>query len=76
MEALHDLNANVVIVGSTAGKFGEAMHADYAASKSALMYGFLRSLKNEIVQIAPRGRANCVAPGYERGCIDSHFKVG
>eukprot|EP00808_Paulinella_micropora_P013072 g73640.t1 len=54
----------VVLVGSTAGKFGEACHADYAASKSALMYGFNRSLKNELVQLAPRARVNVVAPGW------------
>ena len=29
-----------------------------------MMYGLLLSLKNEIVKIAPRGRANCVAPGW------------
>lgn len=57
-------NASVVLVGSTAGKFGEAGHIDYASSKSALMYGFMRSLKNEIVKIAPRGRVNCVNPGW------------
>ena len=28
------------------------------------MYGLLLSLKNEIVKIAPRARANCVAPGW------------
>lgn len=28
------------------------------------MYGFTLSLKNEIVKIAPRGRVNCVAPGW------------
>lgn len=28
------------------------------------MYGFLLSLKNEIVKIAPKGRVNCVAPGW------------
>jgi len=61
---LTNFNASVVIVGSTAGKFGEAYHADYSASKSALMYGFLRSLKNEIVKIVPLARANCVAPGW------------
>jgi 3-oxoacyl-[acyl-carrier protein] reductase len=55
---------NIVIVGSTAGIFGEAGHADYAASKSALLGGFLRSLKNEIVRIAPLGRVNAVAPGW------------
>jgi len=65
-QALQELNANIVIISSTAAKFGEAGHADYAASKSALSYGFTRSLKNEIVRIAPRGRVNCVAPGWTR----------
>jgi 3-oxoacyl-[acyl-carrier protein] reductase len=55
---------NVVIVSSTAGLFGEAGHADYAAAKSALAGGFLKSLKNEIVRIAPRGRVNVVCPGW------------
>ncbi|MEA2446446.1 MAG: 3-oxoacyl-[acyl-carrier protein] reductase [Actinomycetota bacterium] len=55
---------NVVIVSSTAGIFGEAGHADYAAAKSALAGGFLKSLKNEIVRIAPGGRANAVCPGW------------
>ncbi|KAJ7136045.1 NAD(P)-binding protein [Mycena epipterygia] len=58
--------ASILFVGSTAGKYGESGHADYAASKSALMYGFTLSLKNEIVKIAPRGRVNCVAPGWVR----------
>ncbi|KAF7350470.1 hypothetical protein MVEN_01352500 [Mycena venus] len=58
--------AAIVFVGSTAGKYGEAGHADYAASKSALMYGFALSLKNEIVKIAPKGRVACVAPGWVR----------
>jgi len=59
-------SASLVFVGSSAGKFGEAQHADYAASKSAIMYGFLRSLKNEIVKIAPKARVNCIAPGWTR----------
>ncbi|THH05679.1 hypothetical protein EW145_g4622 [Phellinidium pouzarii] len=54
----------VILIGSTAGKYGEAGHADYAASKSAMMYGLLLSLKNEIVKIAPKGRVNCIAPGW------------
>lgn len=29
-----------------------------------MMYGFTLSLKNEIVKIAPRGRVNCIAPGW------------
>ncbi len=57
---------NIVIVSSTAGLFGEAGHADYAAAKSALAGGFLKSLKNEIVRIAPRGRVNVVCPGWTR----------
>lgn len=55
---------SVIIIGSTAGKFGEAYHSEYASTKSALMYGFTRSLKNEIVKIHPRGRVNVVAPGW------------
>jgi 3-oxoacyl-[acyl-carrier protein] reductase len=55
---------NIVIVSSTAGLIGEAGHSDYAASKSALAGGFLKSLKNEIVRIAPQGRVNAVAPGW------------
>lgn len=55
---------NIVIVSSTAGIFGEAGHADYAAAKSALVGGLLKSLKNEIVRIAPGGRVNTVAPGW------------
>ncbi|HVM36685.1 MAG TPA: SDR family oxidoreductase [Actinomycetota bacterium] len=55
---------NIVIIASTAGLFGEAGHADYAAAKGALASGFLKSLKNEITRIAPRGRVNVVAPGW------------
>jgi NAD(P)-dependent dehydrogenase (short-subunit alcohol dehydrogenase family) len=31
-----------------------------------MMYGLTRTLKNEIVHIAPRARVNCVAPGWVR----------
>jgi NAD(P)-dependent dehydrogenase (short-subunit alcohol dehydrogenase family) len=34
------------------------------APVSAMMYGLTMSLKNEIVTIAPKGRVNCVAPGW------------
>ena len=54
----------IVIVSSTAGIFGEAGHADYAAAKAAVAGGFLKSLKNEIVRIAPGGRVNAVCPGW------------
>ena len=55
---------NIVIISSTAGLIGEAGHADYAAAKSALAVGFLKSLKNEITRIAPLGRVNAVCPGW------------
>ncbi|KAJ7112487.1 NAD-P-binding protein [Mycena epipterygia] len=58
--------ASILFVGSAAGKYGDAGHADCAATKSALMYGLTLSLKNEIVKIAPRGRVNSVAPGWVR----------
>ena len=68
-------HGNLVLVGSTAGRFGEAGHADYAAAKSAIQVGLLLSLKNEIVRIAPGGRVNAVAPGWTyspmtRGALD------
>jgi 3-oxoacyl-[acyl-carrier protein] reductase len=50
----------LVLVASTAGRFGEAGHADYAAAKAAIAYGLALSLKNEI---AP-ARVNVVAPGW------------
>ncbi|KAG2075294.1 NAD(P)-binding protein [Suillus decipiens] len=56
--------AAIVFIGSTAGKYGEANHGDYAATKSAMMYGLNLTLKNEIVKIAPKGRVNCIAPGW------------
>ena len=54
----------LVFVGSTAGIFGEAGHADYAAAKSAILGGLLLSLKNEVVRKSPRVRVNAVAPGW------------
>lgn len=54
----------LILVGSTAGIFGEAGHADYAAAKSAILGGLLLSLKNEVVRKAPRARVNAVAPGW------------
>ena len=56
--------ASIVFVGSTAALFGEADHADYAAAKAGMVYGLTRSMKNEIVRVAPRGRVNCVCPGW------------
>jgi 3-oxoacyl-[acyl-carrier protein] reductase len=59
-----DGDGALVLVGSTAGLFGEAGHADYAAAKSALLGGLLLSLKNEVVRRSPGVRVNAVAPGW------------
>ncbi len=62
-----DLNrGSLVIVGSTAAVFGEENHADYAAAKASITYGLTRTLKNEIVRVAPEGRVNAVCPGWTR----------
>jgi 3-oxoacyl-[acyl-carrier protein] reductase len=54
-------NGRVVLVSSTAGQRGEACHADYAASKGA-MISFVKSLAPEL---ARRGiTVNSVAPGW------------
>ena len=57
-------HGSLIMIASTAGLFGEAGHADYAAAKAALAHGFLLSLKNEVVRVAPRARVNVVAPGW------------
>ncbi|MHC5066237.1 MAG: SDR family NAD(P)-dependent oxidoreductase [Planctomycetota bacterium] len=55
---------SIVLIASTAGLFGEEGHCDYSASKAAMAHGMTASLKNEIVRLAPRGRVNCVCPGW------------
>jgi 3-oxoacyl-[acyl-carrier protein] reductase len=51
----------IVLVSSTAGQRGEAMHADYAASKGA-MISFVKSMA---VELAPAGiTVNAIAPGW------------
>ena len=52
---------HIVFVSSTAGQRGEAGHADYAASKGAII-SLTKSLSSEL---APQGiLVNCVAPGW------------
>jgi|ERR1700728_281097 3-oxoacyl-[acyl-carrier protein] reductase len=53
--------ASLVLVSSTAGQRGEAFHADYAASKGAI----ISMTKGLATELAPHGiRVNCVAPGW------------
>lgn len=59
----------IVLVSSTAGQRGEAMHADYAASKGA-MIAFVKSMA---VELAARGiTVNSVAPGW----VDTEMCAG
>jgi 3-oxoacyl-[acyl-carrier protein] reductase len=55
--------ASLVCIGSTAGRFGERDHADYAIAKAGLR-GLVATLKNEITRIDPRGRVNLIEPGW------------
>src|SRR5258708_14235296 len=51
----------IILVASTAGQRGEAMHADYAASKGAM----ISYVKSMCIELAPRGiTVNSVAPGW------------
>jgi 3-oxoacyl-[acyl-carrier protein] reductase len=54
---------HIILVASTAAQRGEAFHADYAASKGALL-SLTKSLSSEL---GPQGiLCNCVAPGWVR----------
>ncbi len=57
---LMDGRGTVVLVSSTAGQRGEANHADYAATKGAL----IALTKSLAVECAPAITVNCVAPGW------------
>lgn len=50
----------IVLVASTAGQRGEAFHADYAATKGAV----ISLTKSLAVELAPEITVNCVAPGW------------
>ncbi len=58
----------IVLVSSTAGQRGEAGHADYAASKGAI----ISLTKSLAVECAPDIRVNCVAPGW----VDTEMSAG
>lgn len=51
----------IVHISSTAGQRGEAFHADYGASKGAM----ISFVKSQAIELAKRGvTVNCVAPGW------------
>lgn len=50
----------IVLIASTAGQRGEAFHADYAATKGAI----ISLTKSLAVELAPGITVNCVAPGW------------
>ena len=68
-------DGRIVLVASTAGQRGEAFHADYAATKGAVI-----SLTKSLVgELAPRGvTVNCVAPGWvdTEMCADPYANGG
>jgi 3-oxoacyl-[acyl-carrier protein] reductase len=55
------IKGHIVLVASTAAQRGEAFHADYAASKGALI-SLTKSLSSEL--IGQGIYCNCVAPGW------------
>src|SRR5207253_10990322 len=58
---IHACAGHIVLISSTAGQRGEALHCDYAASKGAL----ISMVKGLSTELAPHGiRVNCVAPGW------------
>ena len=50
----------IVMIASTAAQRGEAFHADYAASKGAM----IALVKSLAIECAPSVNVNCVAPGW------------
>jgi 3-oxoacyl-[acyl-carrier protein] reductase len=68
-----DGDGALILVGSTAGIYGEAGHADYAAAKSAILGGLMLSLKNEVVRKSPWARVNAVAPGWTESSMTRGF---
>jgi 3-oxoacyl-[acyl-carrier protein] reductase len=59
---------SIVIVSSTAGQRGEALHSHYAAAKG----GQISLVKSLAVECAPKIRVNAVAPGW----VDTELSAG
>jgi 3-oxoacyl-[acyl-carrier protein] reductase len=58
---VNGVRGHIVLVASTAAQRGEAFHADYAASKGAII-SLTKSLSSEL--IGQGIHCNCVAPGW------------
>ncbi len=56
-------NVSLVIMGSEAGRYGVRTNAAYAAGKSAVQVGLLKSLAQDAPRIYSKARVNAVAPG-------------
>lgn len=56
-----EATGHIVLISSTAGQRGEAMHSDYAATKGALI-SFTKSLSSELIRQGIH--VNSVAPGW------------
>lgn len=67
-------DGRIVLVSSTAGQRGEAYHADYAATKGAM----ISFVKGFCIELAPRGvTVNSVAPGWiDTEMSESAFEGG
>ncbi len=57
-------NVAIVVTGSETGVFGQEGHVEYAGGKAGLQYGFVKTVKNEIVRLNSKARINAVAPGW------------
>lgn len=57
------VNASLILIGSESGHWGERTNADYGASKAAVQYGLLQSLRQDVPRIYPGARVNAIAPG-------------
>lgn len=56
-------NVSLIIMGSESGRFGVRTQAAYAAGKSAVQEGLLKSLAQDAPRLWGKARVNAVAPG-------------